>query len=442
MAKHDSPTDTFVPQAPANNSLAAPRLRTIDRSLPSGQTLEDLVPPDHEVRKVFSLVEEMIDVKPLEGKIKAVEGVPGRNATPPILLVALWVYATMDKVTEAHELARRCVEHDPYRWMCGGISLNYHLLSDFRVQQGEWLTSQISRVVEAMLEEDLIDFAEPVGQDGMRTRAHAGSGSFRSKERLEELAKANTDEAESLTTDTKALSKAQASARKRAVKERGERIAKAQEEILEVAASKEQRKKGDGLNARASTTDPQARKMKMGDGGTRPGYNVQFATLLGSLVILGVSVTNIGSDCAQATPMMQQIQDTYGQTPKEAYMDGNYSTSQNIEGLAELGITLYSPVKQPKKDLAKGIDPYAPKRRDTPLMKDWRGRMGTDEAKQKYKQRSKCELPNAWCRNRGLSQFVVRGLKRVTEQAKWYVLAYNLERLMSLRRAKAPEPGC
>lgn len=442
MAKHVTPTDTLAPCAPANNSLAAPRLRTIDRSLPSGQTLEDLVPSDHEVRQVFSLVEQMIDVSPLEGKIKAVEGVPGRNATPPILLVALWVYATMEKVTEAHELARRCQEHGPYRWMCGGISLNYHLLSDFRVQQGEWLTSQISRVVEAMVKEDLIDFEEPVGQDGMRTRASAGSGSFRSKERLEELAAANKAQAESLTKDTEGLSKAQASARKRAVKERGERIAQAQEEILEVAASKEQRKKGDGRHARASTTDPEARKMKMGDGGTRPGYNVQFATLLGSLVILGVSVTNIGSDCAQGTPMMQQIQDAYGQTPKEAYMDGNYSTEKNIEGLANLGITLYSPVKQPAKDLAKGIDPYAPKRRDTPLMEEWRGRMGTDEAKAKYKQRSKCELPNAWCRNRGLSQFVVRGLEKVTEQAKWYVLAYNLQRLMSLRRAKALEPGC
>jgi transposase len=441
MSKHGSPTKTLAPSVPANNPVARPRLRTIDRSLPSGQTLEDLVPSDHEVRKVFSVVEEMIDVSPLEEKIKAVQGVPGRNATPPVLLVALWVYATMEKVKEARELERRCIEHDPYRWMCGGVSLNYHLLSDFRVEHGEWLTAQIARVVEAMRAEGLIDFEEPVGQDGMRTRASAGSGSFRSEERLEELAAANTAQTESLTNDTEGLTKAKASARKRAARERGERIAQAQEEILEVAASKEQRKKGDGRHARASTTDPEARKMKMGDGGTRPGYNVQFATLLGSLVIVGVFVTNIGSDCAQATPMMQQIQDPYGQTPQEAYMDGNYSTSQNIEGLSNLGMTLYSPVKQPEKDLAKGIDPYAPKRRDTPVMTEWRGRMKTDEAKEKYKQRSKCELPNAWCRNRGLGQFVVRGMEKVTEQAKWYVLAYNLERLMSLRQQKATPRG-
>ena len=442
MAKHGTPTDTLTPDVPANNPVALPRLRKIDRSLPSGQTLEDLVPPGHEVRQVYALVEQMIDVKPLEGKIKAVEGVPGRDATPPILLVALWVYATRDKVKEAHELARRCLEHDSYRWMCGGVSLNYHLLSDFRVRHGEWLTAQIARVVQAMGEEGLIDFAEPVGQDGMRTRAHAGSGSFRSQERLEELAAANKAQEQSLAQDAEGRTKAQASARERAIQERGERIAKAQEEILGVAASKEQRKKGEGRQARASTTDPEARKMKMGDGGTRPGYNVQFATLLSSLVILSVSVTNIGSDCAQATPMMQQIQDTYGQTPKEAYMDGNYSSSQNIEGLADLGITLYSPVKQPAKDLAKGIDPYAPKRRDTPVMEEWRGRMKTDQAKEKYRQRSKCELPNAWCRNRGLSQFVVRGKEKVTEQAKWYVLAYNLERLASLRHAKTAKRGC
>ena len=136
--------------------------------------------------------------------------------------------------------------------------------------------------------------------------------------------------------------------------------------------------------------------------------------------------------------MMELLQETYGQTPHEVYMDGNFSTSPNIEGLANLKITTYSPVRH---DVNQGPDPYARKRRDTEVMAEWRSRMSTPEAQEKYKQRSKCELPNAWCRNHGLGQFTVRGLEKVTVQSKWYVLAYDLERLMSLRR-KAKEPAC
>ena len=455
MSQHRTPTDNLTPTAPTNNPLAAvhpsgvpatinppapPRLRKIDRSLPSGQTIEDLIPKDHKVREVFRIVEEIIDVSELEAQIRAVENVPGRDATPPILLAALWIYATMDKVSEARELDRRCEEDDSYCWMCGGVTVNYHMLSDFLDDNSEWLDRQIARVVQALENEGFASFEEPCGQDGMRTRADAGSSSFHSKEGLEELAieaeqrllaLAEIDEDES-------LSKAQKSAQKRAARERTERIALAQEAVEEVAAAKEKRKKGDGRNARASTTDPDARKMKMGDGGWRPAFNVEFATLLNSLVIVGVFVTSLSSDCDQGTPMMELLQETYGQTPHEVYMDGNFSTSPNIEGLANLKITTYSPVRH---DVNQGPDPYARKRRDTEVMAEWRSRMSTPEAQEKYKQRSKCELPNAWCRNHGLGQFTVRGLEKVTVQSKWYVLAYDLERLMSLRR-KAKEPAC
>lgn len=417
-----------------------PRMRCPDRSIPSGQTLDETIAPDHKVRVVWELVENEIDTSSLEANIKAVEGTPGRNATLPALLAALWIYATLDSVTEARELSRRCLEHDPYKWLCGGVSVNYHLLSDFRIAHGEWLDEQIVRVVQTMCDEELASFDEPVGQDGMRTRANAGASSFRSASGLEKLveqAEKQLEQTQQQIDEDSELSDAHRAARSRAANERIDRIEAAQEAEKEVHESKEKRKKGDGKKARGSTTDPESRKMKMADGGTRPAFNVQFSTLLGTLVIVAAFVSNVGSDSSQAPQMAQLVFEWYDEHPKTACLDGGYSTCTNIEPLAAMGITVYAPVKKADEKLAKGEDPYAPKKSDSPAMAAWRARMGTEEAKAQYKERTKCELPNAWCRNHGLYQLVTRGLKRVNVEVKWYALAYNLERLVSLRKSKA-----
>lgn len=431
--------DNQSPQTPTQPA-PSPRMRCPDRSLPSGQTLDEIVAPDHRVRKVWELVETEIDTSSLEANIKAVEGASGRDATLPKLLVALWLYATLEGVTGARELDRRCHDQDPFKWLCGGVTVNHHLLSNFRVDHEGWLDEQIARLVQTMCDEGLASFDEPVGQDGMRTRAHAGASSFRSAAGLEKLAEQAEKQQEQTPQpidEAPPLSPAQRAAQARAASERIDRIEAAQAAEKEVHEAKEKRQKGDGKNARGSTTDPESRKMKMPDGGTRPAYNVQFSTLLCSLVIIGVFVDNSGSDSSQAPKMVQLVFDWYDAHPRNACLDGGFSTCTNIDPLTAKGITVYSPVKKADEKLAKGENPYAPKKGDSAAMAAWRERMGTDEAKAQYKERTKCELPNAWCRNHGLYQFVVRGLKRVNPQAKWYALAYNLERLMILRQSRA-----
>jgi len=427
-------------QSSQTQQAPKPRMRCPDRSIASGQTLDETIAPDHQVRVVWELVETEIDTSALEANIKAVEGAPGRDATSPALLVALWIYAMLDSVTQARELERRCLEHDPYKWLCGGVSVNYHMLSNFRMANGQWLDEQIARVVQKMCDEGLASFEEAVGQDGMRTRAHAGASSFRSAaglEKLAEEAQQKQDQTQKQIDEDPNLSDAQKAARARAANERIDRIGAAQEAQEEVYRSKEKRQKGDGKKARGSTTDPESRKMKMADGGTRPAFNVQLSTLLTSLVIIGAFVSNAGSDSSEAPPMVQLVFDWYDAHPKKVCMDGGFSTSTNIEPLAGKGLVVYAPVKKAEEKLAKGEDPYTPKDRDSEVMGDWRVRMGTEAAKAQYKERTKCELPNAWCRNHGLYQFVVRGLARVNQQLKWYVLAYNLERMVSLRKSKA-----
>ena len=430
--RQESPGDTVRP---------LPRMRKPDRSQadPNPKVLDELIQKDHPARLVWELVEDL-DMTGLYEKIKSVEGHPGRPPIDPQILVALWVYATVEGISSARHLARLCYRDDPFKWICGGVDVNYHTLADFRTAHSQWLEQQVVDIVATLMREGLIDL-NCVGQDGMRVRASAGSGSFKREDKLEERLQEAQQQWERLQEEfenpSSQLSARQQAARRRAARERLERLERAEEERKKVAAGREAHKKGDGKNARASTTDPEARRMKMGDGGFRPACNVQFATTLDTLVITGVDVINAGSDGGQMGPMVQRIEVQQGRVPNEYCVDGSFSVREDIENVGQRGVTVYAPVKDVEKKQREGKDPYAPQKQDTPNVAAWRQRMGTDEAKAKYRQRVKCEWPNAMCRNRNLQQFTVRGLANVNAVVLWYVLVHNLFRMVALRAQRA-----
>lgn len=316
--------------------------------------------------------------------------------------------------------------------------MNYHTLADFRTQHAQWLEQQIVVNLAVMRQEGLIDL-HVVGQDGMRVRASAGSGSFKKEEKLEEFlneAQVQWDRLQQeFENGSPKLTARQRAARERAARERLERLQRAKEERQKIAAGRERRKKGDGEQARASTTDPEARRTKMADGGYRPAYNVQFATTLDTLVIVGADVVNAGGAGGQMDPMVERIEQQQGESPNEYYTDGGFSTFGDIEKLGQRGIEVYTPIKEEEKQKREGKDPYAPRSGEGPGVTEWRARMGTPEAKEKYKQRCRCEWSNACCRNRGLWQFTVRGLAKVRGVVLWQVLAQNLLRMVALRAA-------
>ncbi len=415
----------------------APRLSSPDRLLvETPKTIDELIPADHKARLVWKLVEDL-NLAPLYQEIKSVEGHAGRPATDPRILVTLWLYATDEHVASARELARRCKDCDPYKWICGGVCVNYHTLADFRVEHPAWLREQVVTHIAAMRSEGLASL-DTVGQDGMRVRANAGTGSFKKAEKLAQLledAEQQWDHLQEEFERTEQLPRRQRAARQRAMRERIERIKQAQEEVKKVAERREKRKKGDGETARASTTDPEARRMKMGDGGFRPAYNVEFATDLESLVIVSDDVVNVGTDSGQMEPMVQRIESE--QEPlsedSEYYVDGGFVTKDDIQSVGQRGVTVYAPVKVGTRQKREGTSSPARRRGDKEQVVAWRERMSTPEAHEKYKQRSKTEFPNATCRNRGLHQFLVRGLEKVKSVVMWYVLTHNLFRRVALR---------
>jgi transposase len=418
-----------------------PRMQRPDRCQVAMRmgSLDSLLPEDHQGRVVWEYVEGL-DMTPLYQEIRAVAGGAGRDPIDPRILLALWLYATLDGVGSARELDRLCKDHHAYQWICGGVSVNYHTLSDFRVSHGDFLNGLLTGSVATLMNQGLVKL-ERVAQDGVRVRASAGAASFRRAATLTECQAEAAAQVEALRkeleADPSAGNKRQKAARQRAARERSERIRRALEEMPKAEASKKADEKD---KARVSTTDPEARVMKMGDGGFRPAVNVQFATDTASQIITGVEVSNSGTDQGKLVPMLEQHQERYQKVPDESLVDGGFATKEDIERASgpDFGTTVYAPVREPKKE---GQDPYAPRPGDSPAIIEWRGRMATEEAKAIYKERaSTAECVNAIARNRGLRQFVVRGLKKVRAVGLWFALAHNLVRAATLRAVAALRP--
>ena len=404
-------------------------------------SLDAMLAEDHQARVVWEYVEGL-DLTCLYDSIRAVEGRPGRDPIDPQILMALWLYATLDGVGAARELDRLCEAHTAYKWICGGVSVNYHTLSDFRTANVELLDRLLTQSVAGLMLEGLVTMNR-VAQDGMRVRANAGSSSFRRGETLKRLEQEAQKQVETLRKelqdDPVAANKRQRAARERAHRERQERIARARQEFSEVEKSRRPDEKD---KARASTTDPQARFMKMGDGGMRPAVNVQFATDTDSRMITGVDVGNVGGDMRQMAPMIEQHKDRYGNPPGEMLVDGGFASREDIDSAstAEPPTVVYAPVQKSRKD--KGKNCYERQPADTDAVAQWRQRMSTPEAKEIYKQRaSTAEWSNAMARNRGMQQFLVRGLEKVKAVVLWFALAHNLVRAATLRRQVAVAVG-
>jgi transposase len=438
--------------------MEKPRLMTANRTQLEMRPLdlESLLPAEHRARSVWAFVQGL-DLSVWHGRIAAVEGAPGHPAIDPAILMALWLYATLEGVGSARALARLCQEHEAYRWICGGVSVNHHTLSDFRVNDAEALDRLLTTSVAAMLASGAMRM-QRVAQDGMRVRAHAGASSFRRRPRLERfLAEAREQVAllrRELDADPGASDRRQRAARERAAREREQRVERALEELKKVQARRERgapakpKDKQDppappaaggtgGANGqkpkrapevRASITDPEARVMKGPDGGYRPAFNVQLATDVATQCVVAVAVTNEGTDQGLLEPMLEQLRERYGRSPGEMLADGGFATVEGVQAAAASGGQLYAPVKPPKNP---ANDRYRPRRSDSPAVAEWRARMATQQAKEIYRQRAAtAECVNAQLRNHRLTQFPVRGMLKAKAIVLWHALAHNLLRVM------------
>ena len=427
------------------------RLRRANRDqvTPVPARLDALLPADHLARLVWDAVERL-DLTAFYGQTAVRADGPGQSATDPKILVALWLYATSQGVTRARELNRLCVEHLAYIWLCGGVTMNYHTLSDFRVRHGAALDQLMTDVLGHLIHAGVVKF-EQGAQDGMRVRASAGAASFHRQPTLEK----SLEQARQLVAASQPPSSAGQdedgdedggpgsgpAARERAARERVERLEHA---LAEMPAAQAAKAKGEQDQARVSSTDPEARIMKMADGGYRPAYNWEFAVDSAQRVILGVDVVTTGSDRAQMPPMLEQVKTRCGRLPDDWLVDGGFVSLNAIELASLSGVQVLAPVPNPKD---KTRDPFVPLATDSPVIAEWRERMGSAEAKHTYKLRAATvECVNAQTRTcHGVQQVTVRGRCKVLCLALWVAITHNLlialKQLVHWGAAPIPSPA-
>jgi len=404
--------------------------------------LDAALPPGHAARAIWEFLEQL-DLSAFYGSIKAVLDGPGRPTTDPQVLLALWLLATTENIGSARQIARLCEEHDAYRWLCGGVPINYHMLADFRAAQQAALDDLLTQIVASLMAAGAVTL-ERVAQDGVRVRASAGASSFRRKDTLESCLKEARAQVARLAEqrehpDPGGVSARQQAARERAARERVARVEQALAYLPELQTTKEeQRRRSTHAKrervtvARASTTDPEARVMKMADGGFRPAYNVQFATDGAHGVVVGVAVTNAGTDAGQTGPMVDQIERRTGGRPSDYLVDGGYATRDDITGLERRGIAAYAPVRAPRNKPDE--ERYQARWGDSPEVAAWRARMARDTAKAVYRRRGAiAEWTNAQAREHGLGQFNVRGLVNAMSVGLLLAIVHNGLRWMALR---------
>jgi transposase len=392
--------------------------------------IDSLIGSDHRARIIWGYVERL-DLRELEDAIKARAGTPGGPAIAPGLLLALWLYATSEGVGSARALARLIEQHDAYRWLAGGVSVNHHTLSDFRVGQGALLDRLLAENVAALCAAGVIDVSTLV-QDGVRVRASAGATSFRRRERLElylaAAREAVTQLKREVDANPDASNQRMRAARDRAARERAERIEAALSTLDKVEAQREERKQKTGKKGekpkepRASTTDPQARVMKMADGGFRPAYNVQVVSAAGEQFVIDVEPLTTGSDRGLLRPALEATGERLGRRPDRHLADGGFTSAADIEWAYREGIDVYCPPTQSKH----GTDPYLSRCGDGPGVLAWRSRMASDEGQAIYRKRSICECIHARWRNWNLILLNVRGIIKVKAVMLWYALANNI----------------
>lgn len=413
-----------------------PRYRTIDRLSCSHVCLEEQLPDEHPVRILWQFTSRL-DFADFDADVKAIHGHPGKPPWPPQLLFTLWLFALIDGVYLARELARRCRRDLPYQWLCGGQLPDYHTLSDFHARHHDRIHRRFVEHVAVLRSQGLIQLKR-VALDGTKRPGNAGNASHHRQPTLQR----HLEQAEQLVRDweqgrveAERLNARQRAARQRAARQRVERLRRAVDKVQQLQQARQACKRSTAKpqEARANEADPDAVRMKQGDGGFRIGYNVQTVTDAAHGLVVSTDVIAQGNDSGQLAVQLAKVKQQQGMLPAEVLLDSGYATLEDIEEVEQAGTRVVMPPRDTKKDVQAGRDPYARKKGDSVRLAAWRRRMGTAAAQQLYRLRSGlAEIIHARMEQRKWHRFRLRGQVKVATEGLWQAWAHNVARLLAL----------
>jgi transposase len=406
--------------------------------------LDSQLPDDHRARLVWAFVEGL-DLREFYDRIKARDDVAGRPATDPQVVLAVWLYATLEGIGSARAIDRLCQQHAAYRWLCGGAPINHDLLATFRRESAALLDRLLTQSLTGLIAEKLVSLEE-LAIDGTKVRAWAGRGSMSKRKRLERIEQAVAERVAELKSELDNDPAEPERRRKRrvlqAAEERARRVERAQQKLAELVQeqtarakthAKQEAEKGE---PRVSVSDPEARSMRLADGAVAPAWNVQVATANGFVV--AVDPTDRRQDSGLAPGLVEKIAERCGRVPQRLLADTTAMTQDDIVKLAERypEMKVYSPPPPERSDVtAETLRKRRWKRRrEPPPVQAWRARMASAEGRETYRRRKLTERAHGIIKNRGMSRFLVHGREKVRTVCLLQALALNLCWANTLRR--------
>lgn len=385
------------------------------------EAVDDLVGPEHPAR----LIDRVLGTLDLEGftaSAKAMEFGGGRPVMSPRMMLTLWLYAIGEGIGSAREIERLTKSDNAFRWIVGDLRPSHDVIANFRVDHGKAFDQMLTDVLAILDHKGLLPL-RTMAQDGTRVRASAGAPSFRSEQGLKECREQAALHLKAVLADADnpEISATAQAAREAKARDYQRRVDDAIETLKALPPKK------DGGEGRASTTDSDARVMKMADGGFRPGYNIETAVvgrkLGGPRSIVGVRVTNVGSDTGSLLPMQDEVVRRVGRAPQVVLADANHFRVDDVRELDRRGILPIVPTPR-----SRGGDRTKQRKKLDPRHEKWRSWMKTAQAKDRYRQRSSlAEHANATFKGQfGMTQLYVRGLAKVTAVALLTSVAFTV----------------
>lgn len=406
--------------------------------------LDSQLPDDHRARLVWAFVEGL-DLSEFYDRIKARDAVAGRPATDPRVVLAVWLYATLEGIGSARAIDRLCQQHAAYRWLCGGAPINHDLLAGFRRENAALLDRLLTQSVTGLIAEKLVTLEE-MAIDGTKARAWAGRGSMCKRKRLESIEQAVAERVAALKRELDTDAAEPERRRKRrvlqAAQERAQRVERARQKLAELEQekaarakthAKEEAEKGE---PKVSVSDPEARSMRLADGAIAPAWNVQVATANG--FVMTIDPTDRRKDSGLAPGLVAKIAERCGRVPQRLLADTTAMTQEDIITLAERypDLTVYSPPAPERPDVtAETLRKRCWKRRhEPPAVTAWRARMASEGGQEVYRRRKLTERAHGIIKNRGMTRFLVHGRDKVRAVCLLQALALNLSWADTLRR--------
>lgn len=380
---------------------------------------EETLPAEHRARLLWGIVSQL-DLSSFLTGAKAFEGHQGRDQTSVRMLLTLWLYAISVNVGSGREIERRLGSDPAFQWIVGDKRVGRTTLNEFRVSHPKAIEKVFTDVLGVLMNKGLVSL-DLVAQDGTRVRASASSPSFRSAAALTDCRRQAALHLKAVLAQADETDDVQ---QQRAREAKARDFQRRVDEAAAVVRELQERDFSD-KTVRASTTDAEARVMKMPGSGFAPAYNVQLTTAGdpqgGARTIVGVRVTNVGSDYGSIGPMIDDIERKCGKRPAVLLADNGHASSADIQAAAERGVTAF--ISPQGRSMTKPPNP-----REDPAVASWRERMRTDEAKQQMRGRaSLCELSNAHIKTRfSMASLLVRGLTKVTCMVLLSALTANL----------------